>query len=204
MAGCAAALALCAQHAAAAPVVARAGDLTVRPAGYPTAAEPARQLASGSVAQRLREGRVTGTFVLRAAPDAATASDLRVAFGRFVGGTCQAEAEVTTPTAGARAAGFGGTGATVELDAPLAGAGSAGWDCAFAALTAPGQPPSPATTHDVLIGSLTDVLGLPRLRVAAVEVLRTRSPACDSSAESGHRCAWPSRTSARRTRPRSA
>lgn len=161
--------------AADAPIIARTGDLSARPDGLPSTSEPARQLKSAVVRQDLANGRLTGTFVLNAAPSTATTADLHVSFGSLAGSTCEARVDVSTPTAGSLAEGFTQSGSTLTLSTEgIAEASYADWDCAFAALTVAGQPPAPGTAYDVLIGALDDVYGKPKLQIENVELLRSK------------------------------
>lgn len=155
--------------------IARTGSLTSRPSGMPSTAVPARQLRSAAVQQRLTDGRLTGMFVLGGTPGGGTEADLHVSFGSLAGNACNADVDLVTPTAGSPASGFSRAGGTIELNTDdINAAGFAEWDCAFAALTASGQPPTQATTYDVLIGPLEDVSGKPKLQIENVELLRSK------------------------------
>jgi hypothetical protein len=157
---------------AAAPVVARTARLSFRPQGYPTTNMAARRLRSATVAQNLRRGRFSGTFVLWAAPRPATAATLRVFFGNLTGNNdCQAEIELATPTMGAMRRGFARSGARITLNRAADAARYGDYDCAFAALTAVGAR---SPIYDVRINELTNVYGKARLGISAVELLRAK------------------------------
>lgn len=153
---------------AGAPVVARTGALTERPTWVsPAATDAARQLASASVRQDLDTGRVSGTFVLRAAPGAV--SELVVTFGFTREGICRGHTELATSTT-TPAAGFSRSGTRVTLDREVYGAGFQDWDCAFAALVVPGDRGA-SVPYDVLGGDLVDVLARPVLKIGSVRLL---------------------------------
>jgi hypothetical protein len=147
-----------------APVDARVGDLTIRPALPGTGA---RRLAAASVRQDLLTARVSGTFVLDAEPTGATASYLRVVFGHLGGGQCVEDLRISTPTFGALAAGFSRSGATYRLDLAEAQAGYETWNCAVAGLT-----DDPVTVqYSVLMGQLTDIYAQPQPVLSKPELL---------------------------------
>ncbi|UMG94517.1 hypothetical protein [Nocardioides sp. TF02-7] len=146
-------------------VAARVGRLRNRPSGFPTGA-PARTLASAEVRQDLLAERVSGRFVLAAAPTAATAAHLTVGFGHADGSTCQGDVQLTTPTLDP-APGWARAGRTITLDQASEDAGWQDWDCAFAVVAGPGQTPE----YDARVDRLTDVPLRPALRLGAVRLL---------------------------------
>jgi hypothetical protein len=152
------------------PIDARVGNLTSRPSGLPGTG--ARRLTSAKVRQDLVADRVSGTFVLDAAPTESTRSHLRVSFGHLDGNNCQADIEKNSDTL-TTTAGFSRSGRTITMNVAESQAGYEDWDCAFAALTDNLQVP-PTTTYSVLIGALRNVYAQPELRVQAPQLLRSK------------------------------
>ncbi|WP_134765273.1 hypothetical protein [Nocardioides sp. 1609] len=150
-------------------VEARVGDLTTRTAGTPGTG--ARRLTSATVRQDLYADRVTGTFVLDAAPTGpSTTSYLRVGFGHTDdAGTCVGDQQYYTDTL-SPADGFTRSGRTLTLARTDSRAGYMDWDCAFALLDAD-LDGEQSSIHSVLGGSLRDVATRPDLAVTKVQLL---------------------------------
>lgn len=146
-----------------APVDARVGNLTSRPAGDP--GTDGRRLSSASVRQDLVRKRTSATVVLDAVPTAATAAVLYVEFGHLSGTTCEGDVGASSPTVGAMSAGFARSGRTVTMDLAESEAGYETWNCAFAVLHADG------VVQSALVGGLSNVYARPRLKVGKPEQL---------------------------------
>ncbi|WP_235737914.1 hypothetical protein [Nocardioides alcanivorans] len=158
-------------QAAAPPVVKLSGALKQRPSGLPSTSVAARQLVSATVSVEPRDDRARATVVLKAAPNGpAEEGRLLVGFGVVDdGGVCQGQVNFSTPTRGARAAGWSGAGARYLLDDTSATLRD-DYDCAYATVT----PVGANTSYDALIGGLTPTHAKPKLKVQAAKLLGSK------------------------------